>query len=61
MDCQVEDCDDVAAFELHVPWADNEYVCGAHARVRSRQDGIVADPLDSAAASLPDGASRHDD
>lgn len=61
MDCDTEGCDDAAAFELHVPWADNEYVCAGHARVRSRQEGVVADPLDSADDTLPDGASRRDE
>lgn len=58
MDCEVAGCEDEATFELDVPWADNEFVCAAHARVRSRQDGVVADPLASADDELPEGASN---
>jgi len=58
MDCEVAGCEDEATVELDVPWADNEFVCAAHARVRSRQDGVVADPLASADEELPEGASN---
>lgn len=60
MDCTQEDCDREATFELHVPWAENRAVCAAHARVESQQDGIVADPLESADEELPDGAANRD-
>ena len=50
-------CEKQAAFELHIPWTENERVCADHARVRSRQDGIVADALDDAGDSLPGGAA----
>lgn len=58
MDCEVAGCDDEATFELDIPWDDNEFVCAGHARVRSRPDGVVADPLDSAGEAMPDGASN---
>lgn len=58
MECENADCESPAAFELHIPWADNEVVCAGHARVRSRQEGVVADPLDAADDTLPEGASR---
>ncbi|WP_247001312.1 hypothetical protein [Halosolutus gelatinilyticus] len=45
MECSEADCDRSAAVELHVPWAENRYVCAAHARVLGRRDGVVADPL----------------
>ncbi|MBZ6493982.1 MULTISPECIES: hypothetical protein [Natrinema] len=44
MECSESDCDRPAAVELHIPWADNRFVCAAHARVLGRQDGVVADP-----------------
>lgn len=46
MECAEEGCDRKAAVELHVPRADNRLVCTAHARVLSREEGVVADPLD---------------
>lgn len=60
MDCAVEDCDSAASFELHVPWRDDVVVCAGHARVKARQDGVVADPLESADDELPTGASHRD-
>lgn len=51
-------CEDEATFELDIPWTDNEFVCAGHARVRSRKDGVVADPLDTADDELPEGASN---
>jgi hypothetical protein len=57
MECQEAGCDSEAAFELHIPWSDNQYVCAGHARVRSRQEGVVADALDSADDELPEGAT----
>ena len=57
MECTEDGCDRDAAFELHIPWTDNRVVCAGHARVQSRNDGIVADALDAAAEELPDGAS----
>ena len=51
--CSEEGCERPAAFELHVPWAENRVVCAPHARVLSRQDGIVADALPDAADELP--------
>ncbi len=61
MKCQVGDCDDEAVFELHIPWGDNEVVCAGHARVKARQDGVVADPLSAADDALPRGASHRDE
>ena len=58
MECAVDGCDREAAFELHVPWADNRAVCAAHARVQSRTDGIVADALETAGDELPEGAGN---
>lgn len=60
MDCEVEGCADAATFRLYVPWDDDQLVCAGHARVRARQDGVVADPLDSAHDELPRGASNRD-
>jgi hypothetical protein len=57
MECSEADCSHEATFELHIPWTDNRYVCAAHARVQSRTDGVVADPMDSADEELPEGAS----
>lgn len=57
MECAEDGCDREAAFELHVPWTDNRCVCGAHARVQSRRDGIVADSLETAGDDLPSGAA----
>lgn len=58
MDCAHEECDTEATFELHIPWKENEFVCAGHARVRGRQEGIVADPMDDADDTLPEGASN---
>ncbi|MEF8775740.1 MAG: hypothetical protein V5A43_04450 [Haloarculaceae archaeon] len=58
MECEMAGCEKEATFELHVPWTANERVCAGHARVRSRQDGVVADPLDSAEDELPGGAAN---
>lgn len=44
--CSEEDCEEEAAVELHIPWAENRPVCAGHARVIARQDGVVADPLE---------------
>ncbi|MCU4740265.1 hypothetical protein OB955_02460 [Halobacteria archaeon AArc-m2/3/4] len=44
-ECAEPDCDRPIAVELHIPWADNRFVCAAHARVLGRRDGVVADPL----------------
>lgn len=55
--CSEDGCEEEAAVELHVPWAENRPVCAGHARVLSRQDGVVADPLDDADDELPEGAS----
>jgi len=57
MQCAEEGCESEATFELHVPWEDNRHVCAGHARVLGQQDGIVADPMESADEELPDGAS----
>ncbi|WP_302080652.1 hypothetical protein [Salinibaculum rarum] len=59
MECATADCDREATVELHIPWDENRYVCMGHARVQSRKDGIVADPLETADDDLPDGASNH--
>jgi hypothetical protein len=61
MECAEADCESEATFELHVPWAEDEYVCAGHARTRSRKDGVVADPLDAADEELPEGASHRDE
>ena len=60
MDCAEDDCERPATFELHIPWDDNRMVCSAHARSLARQDGIVADALESADDELPEGASNRD-
>lgn len=44
--CEAEDCTRPAAVELYIPWKDNMTVCPGHARTLSRQDGVVADPLE---------------
>lgn len=51
--CEESDCDEPAAVRLHVPWTDDQLVCAAHARVLGRQDGVVAEPLESAAEEFP--------
>lgn len=61
MECAVDGCEDPATFELDIPWGANEVVCAGHARVKSRQDGVVAEPLESAGEALPDGASNRSD
>lgn len=58
MECEADECESTATFELHIPWKENEFVCAGHARVKSRQEGIVADALDTADDDLPDGAAR---
>jgi len=58
MECAEEGCSRTAAFELYVPWEDNRVVCAAHARVAARQDGVVADALETAEDDLPDGAAN---
>jgi hypothetical protein len=60
MECTEEGCESEATFELHIPWTENEYVCAGHARVRSRQEGVVADALTSADDHMPDGAANRD-
>lgn len=60
MECAEEGCSDSATFELHVPWADNRVVCAGHARVLSRQEGVVADPLENADDEMPEGAAGRD-
>lgn len=46
--CDVDDCDEKATVELHIPWRENQLVCSGHARVMSRKDGIVPDPIGDA-------------
>jgi hypothetical protein len=58
MECTEDGCESEATFELHIPWRENRVVCAGHARVLGRQDGVVADPLDSAEEELPDGDSQ---
>ncbi|SDJ62520.1 hypothetical protein SAMN05216226_10672 [Halovenus aranensis] len=60
MECTQEGCNSEATFELHIPWTENEYVCAGHARVRSRQEGVVADALTAAAEELPEGAANRE-
>lgn len=60
MECEMAGCERAASFELHIPWTENERLCAGHARVRSRQDGIVVDPLDAADEELPPGAAGND-
>jgi hypothetical protein len=52
-ECSEPDCENAAAFELHVPWDENRVVCAGHARVLARQDGVVADALPNADDELP--------
>ncbi|WP_396612234.1 hypothetical protein ACH9L7_02810 [Haloferax sp. S1W] len=47
-ECTEDDCENVAAVRLHIPWADDRNVCPAHARALAQQDGVVAIPLDDA-------------
>ncbi len=56
--CDIEGCTDRATFELHIPWKDNELVCAGHARVKGRQEGIVADALADATDEFPNGAAN---
>lgn len=58
MECEEERCSKEAAFELHIPWDDNRYVCAGHARTLGCQDGVVADALETADDELPDGAAN---
>jgi hypothetical protein len=58
MRCSEDGCETEASFELHVPWTENRYVCAAHARVAARQEGVVADPMDTAGEDLPEGATH---
>jgi hypothetical protein len=51
--CSEPECERAAAFELHVPWAENRAVCAPHARVLARRDGVVADALPDADEELP--------
>ncbi|WP_323676073.1 hypothetical protein [Halorubellus sp. PRR65] len=51
--CTESGCERGAAFELHVPWAENRVVCAPHARVLARRDGVVADALPDASDELP--------
>ncbi|WP_254271473.1 hypothetical protein [Haloarcula marina] len=44
--CEEADCEERAAVELHIPWAENRVVCTAHARVWVQRDGVVPEPLD---------------
>lgn len=53
MECTEDGCEEPAAFELHLPRAENRVVCPGHARVLARRDGVVADPLDDADERLP--------
>lgn len=59
--CAEEGCMDRTTVELHVPWGENRFVCAGHARVASQQDGIVADPLESASESADDGVNSGND
>jgi hypothetical protein len=45
-ECAEEGCEEPGVVELHIPWAENEVVCTAHARVLGRPDGVVASPLE---------------
>lgn len=60
MECAEDDCGNEAVVELHIPWDENRVVCGSHARVIARQDGVVADALDSARDEMPEGAANRD-
>ena len=44
---------ETAAVRLHVPWDADRDVCLAHARAMVQQDGVVAEPLDSAGDEYP--------
>jgi len=51
--CSEVDCPEPAAVLLHIPWAEDRTVCPAHARVLSRQDGVVAEPIEGAEREWP--------
>jgi len=53
MECEENGCDRTASFELHIPWAENRFVCAAHARGMTHQEGVVADALENAEEELP--------
>ena len=61
MQCEREGCESTAAFELHIPWTDNEFVCPGHARAAATQEGVVVDALDNAGEELPEGAGNRGD
>jgi hypothetical protein len=61
MECDMAGCERAASFRLYIPWTADEVLCAGHARVRSRKDGIVADPLESADDELPEGAAESGD
>ncbi len=52
MICSEDECDQIAAVVLHIPWDDNRIVCAPHARVLGQEDGIVTDPLPDSADDL---------
>lgn len=58
MECVESDCEEPATVELHIPWAENEFVCHGHARIRGRQEGVVADPLEDSDEAFPEGAAN---
>lgn len=43
--CAEAGCDEPAAVQLYVPWADDRAVCTGHARALAQQNGVVAEPL----------------
>ena len=51
--CAEDGCDAATAVRLYVPWAENQEVCLAHARVLARRDGVVAEPIEDADAEWP--------
>lgn len=51
--CDESECSNPAAVALHIPWAEDRAVCPAHARVLSRPDGVVAEPIDGAEREWP--------
>jgi hypothetical protein len=59
--CTEPGCDGEATYMLHIPWAENRPVCAGHARSLARQDGVVADALESASDGLPDGAANREE
>ena len=48
-ECAEPGCDRPAAVRLYIPWDADREVCTAHARSIATQDGVVAEPLESAA------------